>query len=94
MPVRVPADVQQRFRDLADYHGRTFAEEVRLALGFFDTASTLAALQDPDAEEGKTPEEMEAMRERVRRDLRALGELAFGTDAPDPLLSEEIAKAS
>lgn len=80
--VRVHPDVEARVSELATYHGRGVAEEVRVALAYFDHASTLAYLQTAEAA-AELGDALTAAQEETKRALRECGRIAFARPSWD-----------
>jgi predicted transcriptional regulator len=79
------SDLERRLKELAEHHGCSRSEVIRVALGLFNGRSTLIWLNSPDAEIALGDEVYEA-RAEAERTLRELERAAFG---PRPPLSVE-----
>ena len=86
--VRIPTAVHDRFRELAEYHGRSVSEEVKWAMVMFDAQATLAELQHPEALAEMGPEAHAAAVADVSSDLRnfTVAALAPPKESNEPAL--------
>jgi|GEM_PF-4011416 len=66
---RVTPEIDQRFDQLAEFHGRSKSEEVRWAMIVFDAMATLDYLHGPEAKAELSPAELRKARKQVEADL-------------------------
>lgn len=69
--VQLSPEQDDRLTELAEYHGRSKAEEARRALAIFDVASTLAYLQTPEGEL-ELGDDLERAKEDAQQQLHEL----------------------
>ena len=70
---RIDQALDDRLKDLAEYHGRTKSDEARRALAIHDAQSTLAYLQTDEAK-AELDGRLADVQDQVKSDLRVLVE--------------------
>lgn len=79
---RVTPEIEERYEQLAAYHGRSKSSEVRWALILFDTLATLDYLHSDDAKGELSAAELRKARENVKSALHDFAGQAFGRPQP------------